>query len=72
MQGLRLELWALTREEEPVRLTAYNKSAGRKRVLLNDYAWGPRGRELAVYTLTYEIGKNPRHRIEILRLNDAF
>ena len=70
---LRLELWALTREEERVELTAYNKPVSRvKRVLPYDYAWGPRGRQVAVYTLTYEIGTQPRHTIEILRLNDAF
>ena len=43
-----------------------------KRVLLYDYSWSPDGREIALYTLTYERLVDPRHSIEILRLNDAF
>jgi hypothetical protein len=70
---LRLELWALTRDQERVVLTTYNKPVSRtKRVLLYDYAWGPRGRQIAMYTLTYQVRAQPRHLIEILRLNDAF
>lgn len=70
---LRIELWALTRDGERVELTRYNQPMVRtKRVLLRDYAWSPDGREIAVYTLTYEARVEPRRTIEILRLNDAF
>ena len=70
---LRLDLWALTRDGERVELTVYNQPMlPTKRVLLYDYAWSPDGREIAVYTLTYEVHTDPRHTIEILRLNDAF
>lgn len=70
--GLRFDLWALTRERKHVALTKNNSSDSPKRVILEDYAWSPDGREIAVFTRTYQIGVKPRRSIEILRLNDAF
>jgi hypothetical protein len=69
---LRLELWALTRDGRRLPLTALNNMDRRRRVLVQDFAWGPTGQEIAVYTNRLEPGHAPRHAIEILELNAAF
>lgn len=73
---LRLELWAMTAGGERVALTEYSKTESgpdrRFRALVQDFAWSPDGREVAVFVLQYEMGAKPRRAIEILTLNDAF
>ena len=71
--ALRLELWALTRDGETVEITHFNKPVrSTRRAMVLDYAWGPRGRQIAVYTAVYEMGVKPRHFVEILTLNADF
>jgi hypothetical protein len=69
---LRLELWALTRDGTRVQLTGLNDADRRRRVLVQDLAWGPTGEEIAIYTSRFEAGQPPRNAIEILSLNAAF
>ncbi|MCH2169187.1 hypothetical protein MK489_00270 [Myxococcota bacterium] len=73
MGHLHLELWALNHDREAIQLTHYDgKVNDSRRSLVEDYAWGPRGREIAVYVKQFTYGEKPRHAIEILRLNDEF
>ena len=70
---LRLELWARrTRTGNITRLTDFNQQlTGSSRVLTSDYAWGPFGREIAVYYATF--GRNSvTQKIDILRLDQAY
>jgi len=70
---LRLELWARQMSTGRIfRLTNFNKDlTGRTRVLTSDYAWGPNGREIAVYYATF--GREATtQKIDILRLNRAY
>lgn len=72
-KALRLELWARQMSTENIfRLTDFNKQlTGRGRVLTSDYAWGPFGREIAVYYATF--GRDSiNQKIDILRLNRAY
>ena len=70
---LRLELWARrVNSGKPVRLTDFNRqTTGRRCVLTSDYAWGPSGREIAVYYATFGSG-SVTQQIDILRLNSAY
>lgn len=71
--SLRLELWALTQDGSRVQLSEVNKpAAARRRAYVYDYAWGPDGREIAIFAARYEINEKPRLSIDILRLNDSF
>lgn len=70
---LRLELWAHQKSTGNfVRLTNFNAQLKkRERVLTSDYAWGPNGREIAVYYATF--GRNSiTQKIDILRLDRAY
>lgn len=70
---LRLELWVEDAEGKRSQLTHKNRTGDNDlRALVQDVAWGPTGRELAIYTARYEEGQEPRHEIEILRLNHAY
>ncbi len=69
---LRLELWALTRDGRRLPLTELNDANRHRRVLVQDFAWGPTGEEIALYTARIEAGQTPRYAIEILTLNAAF
>jgi hypothetical protein len=54
------------------RLTDFNKQlADRERVLTSDYAWGPSGREIAVYYATFGRGSITQQ-IDILSLDRAY
>ena len=70
---LRLELWARQASTGNIfRLTDFNKQlAGRGRVLTSDYAWGPFGREIAVYYATFGQGSITQ-KIDILSLDQAY
>jgi hypothetical protein len=70
---LRLELWARQmRTGNIFQLTDFNKQrADRKRVLTSDYAWGPSGREIAVYYATFGRG-SVTQKIDIVRLDRAY
>jgi hypothetical protein len=70
---LRLELWARrVSSGDTVQLTDFNRQvAGHGRVLTSDYAWGPSGREIAVYYATFGRGAVTQQ-IDILRLNGAY
>jgi hypothetical protein len=70
---LRLELWARQMSTGDIfRLTDFNKQlAGDGRVLTSDYAWGPLGREIAVYYATF--GRDSvTQAIDILRLDRPY
>ena len=70
---LRLELWARQMSTGNIfRLTDFNNQlTDRQRVLTSDYAWGPYGREIAVYYATF--GKDSiSQKIDILRLDQAY
>ncbi len=70
---MRLELWVEDAEGNRTQLTRKNRTGDNNlRALVQDFAWGPTGRELAIYTARYEEGQDPRHEIEILRLNHAY
>ncbi|MBW2443589.1 MAG: hypothetical protein JRH12_24170 [Deltaproteobacteria bacterium] len=70
---LRLELWARrVSSGATVQLTDFNRQvAGHARVLTSDYAWGPSGREIAVYYATFGRGAVTQQ-IDILHLNGAY
>lgn len=70
---LRLELWAReTRTGNIFRLTDFNKQlASRERVLTSDYAWGPSGRQIAVYYATFGRG-SVTQKIDILSLDRSY
>jgi len=70
---LRLELWARQASTGNIfRLTDFNKQlADRGRVLTSDYAWGPFGREIAVYYATFGRGSITQ-KIDIVRLDRAY
>jgi len=70
---LRLELWAHQASTGNIfRLTDFNKQiADRGRVLTSDYAWGPFGREIAVYYATFGRGSITQ-KIDIVRLDRAY
>lgn len=70
---LRLELWARQASTGNIfRLTDFNKPlADRGRVLTSDYAWGPSGREVAVYYATFGQGSITQ-KIDIVRLDRAY
>ena len=70
---LRLELWARQASTGNIfRMTDFNKQlAGRGRVLTSDYAWGPFGREIAVYYATFGQGSITQ-KIDILSLDQAY
>ncbi|MEE9607914.1 MAG: hypothetical protein V3U03_09255, partial [Myxococcota bacterium] len=71
---LRLELWALTGGGDLVQLTDFNKELPdqSKRVIVADHAWGPSGRDIAVYSSAIGGDGTVRQRITILSLNEAF
>ena len=65
--------WALKRDGEQVQLTRLNQPLSmRRRAMVRDYSWGPRGREIAIYSVILVWGEKPRHAIEILELNGEF
>ncbi len=70
---LRLELWARQASTGNIfRLTDFNKKlADRGRVLTSDYAWGPFGREIAVYYAAFGRGSITQ-KIDIVRLDRAY
>jgi hypothetical protein len=70
---LRLELWARRSSTgNLLMLTNFNQQPNIPgRVLTSDYAWGPTGREIAVYYATF--GHNSiTQKIDILRLDRAY
>ena len=71
--SLRLELW--TRQSgtgKIFQLTNFNRrAAAGKRVITSDYAWGPSGKEIAVYSATFGRG-SVTQKIDILRLDRAY
>jgi len=70
---LRLDLWAREVSTGNVfRLTNFNQELNiRGRVLTSDYAWGPTGREIAVYYATF--GSNSiNQNIDILHLDRPY
>lgn len=70
---MRLELWVEDAQGVRTQLTRKNRTGDNSlRALVQDAAWGPTGRELAIYTARYEEGQEPRHEIEILKLNHAY
>jgi hypothetical protein len=71
--SLRLELWAqLTSTGKIFRLTDFNKQlAGHERILTSDYAWGPSGKEIAVYYATFGRG-SVTQKIDILKLDRSY
>ncbi len=70
---MRLELWVQDAEGQRTQLTSKNRTGDNSlRVLVQDFAWGPTGREIAIYTANFGRDREPRHEIEILRLNHAF
>ena len=70
---LRLELWACQMSTGNIfRLTDFNQPrTDRRRVLTSDYAWGPLGREIAVYYATFGEGSITQ-KIDILHLDRAY
>ena len=70
---LRLELWARQMSTGNIfRPTDFNKQlADRGRVLTSDYAWGPLGREIAVYYATFSRGLVTQ-KIDILSLDRTY
>lgn len=72
-KNLQLELWARqVKTRKDFMLTDFNKQLKiRGRVLTSDYAWGPDGREIAVYYATFGGGAISQ-KIDILRLDRAY
>ena len=70
---LRLELWALhSGTGRRFQLTGYNRNVrGLGRVLTSDYAWGPRGRSVAVYYAIFQQGRVTQ-KIDILLLDGTY
>lgn len=70
---LRLELWARQMSTGNIfRLTDFNKQlTGSGRVLTSDYAWGPSGREIAVYYATFGPDATTQ-KIDILQLDQTY
>jgi len=70
---LRLELWARQVDTgNLLMLTNFNKQPNIPgRVLTSDYAWGPYGREIAVYYATFE-RNSITQKIDILRLDRSY
>lgn len=72
-KSLRLELWARQVSTGNIfRLTDFNNQlTSRGRVLTSDYAWGPLGREIAVYYATFD-RDSISQKIDILRLDRTY